>query len=137
METQEEYNQLKTKIMYKATRQLEFNPENYKGEIIDEISETIPGQASTVSEVLLKFSNGTLGDIGLPTHYDYEEEIEINDDVYNSFNPLLNPDFDLTDAEAYLRHQKAQKELESDLNKPKAKDKPILKQENQTEEEES
>ena len=57
--------------MFKATRQLEFNPENYKGEIIDEISETIPGQASTVSEVLIKFTNGTLGDIGIPTHYDF------------------------------------------------------------------
>lgn len=123
--------------MYKATRQLEFKPENYKGEIIDEISETIPGQASTVSEVLIKFTNGTLGDIGLSNYYDFEEEIEIDDDIYNSYNPLLNPDFDLTDAEAYLRNQEARKELESDINEPKAKDKPILNKENQTEEEES
>lgn len=123
--------------MFKATRQLEFNPENYKGEILDEMSETIPGQASTVAEVLFKFTNGTLGDIGLPTHYDFEDEIEIDDDVYNSYNPLLNPDFDLTDAEAYLRTQEARKELESSINEPQAKDKPILKQENQTEEEES
>ena len=122
--------------MYKATRQLEFIPENYKGEIIDEISETIPGQASTVSEVLIKFTNGTLGDIGIPTHYDFEDEIEINDDVYNSYNTLLNPDFDLTDAEAYLRHQQSQKDLETHINEPKAEDRPTLKKENQSEQEE-
>lgn len=123
--------------MYKATRQLEFIPEDYPGEIIDEISETIPNQASTVTEVLIKFTNGTLGNIGLPTYYDFEDEIEINDDVYNSFNPLLNPDFDFADAEAYLRHQNVIKELERPLNEPKARDKQNLTQENQTEEEES
>lgn len=112
--------------MYKATRQLEFIPDNYPGELIDEISETIPGQAYSINEVLIKFTNGTLGDIGLDTHYDFEEEIEIDDDVYNSYNPLLNPDFDLTDAEAYLRHQKAKQELETPQNEPKAGDKPNL-----------
>lgn len=123
--------------MYKAKRQLEFIPENYPGEVIDEISETIPGQALSVQEVLYKFTNGTLGNIGQPTYYDIEDEIEIDDAIYNSYNPLLSPDFDLSDAEAYLRNQKAKKDLETSLNEPKAKgDKENLKQENQTEEEE-
>lgn len=108
--------------MYKATRQLEFNPDNYPGEIIDELSETIPGQAYTVNEVLLKFSQGTLGNIGMPNYYDFNEEIEVNDDIFDSFDPTLNPDFDLSDAEAYMRIIERKKELESDLNEPKASD---------------
>jgi hypothetical protein len=101
--------------MYKAIRQLEFDPENFKGEVIDEKSETVPGQALSVKEVLMKFSNGTLGDIGMPTYYDYEEDIEINDDVFDSYNPLLSPDFDLTDAEEYLRLQEAKNSLKSEI----------------------
>lgn len=122
METLEEYNNLKIKIMYKAIRQLEFNPENYPGETNDGVSETIPGQASTVSEVLLKFSQGTLGNIGMPTYYDYEEEIDIDDDVYNSYDPTLSPDFDLSDAEEYLRIQKQKEAEEEPINVPKATD---------------
>jgi hypothetical protein len=101
--------------MYKAIRQLEFDPENFKGEVIDELSETVPGQALSVKEVLIKFTNGTLGDIGLPTYYDYEEEIDINDEVFDSYNPLLSPDFDLTDAEEYLRLQEAKNSLKSEI----------------------
>lgn len=125
--------------MYKAIRQLEFVPENYPGEIIDEISETIPGQAYTVNEVLIKFTNGTLGNIGNPTHYDFEDEIEIDDDIYNSYNPLLSPDFDLTDAEEYLRirNEDYAEYLKEKANKAKPGDKQNLNQENQTEEEES
>lgn len=108
--------------MYKATRQLEFNPDNYPGEIIDELSETIPGQAYTVNEVLLKFSQGTLGNIGMPNYYDFDEQIVVDDDIFDSFDPTLNPDFDLSDAEAYMRIIDRKKELESDLNKPKASD---------------
>jgi hypothetical protein len=101
--------------MYKAIRQLEFDPDNFKGEIIDEVSETVPGQALSVKEVLMKFTNGTLGDIGMPTYYDYEEDIEINDEVFDSYNPLLSPDFDLTDAEEYLRLQEAKNSLKSEI----------------------
>lgn len=122
--------------MYKATRQLEFLPENYPGEIIDEISETIPNQASTVSEVLLKFSNGTLGNIGLPNYYDFEEEIDIDDDVYDSYDPTLSPDFDLSDAEAYLRSKNTEEDLETDINEPKAKDKVNLQKDDEPKEEE-
>jgi hypothetical protein len=101
--------------MYKAIRQLEFDPDKFKGEVIDELSETVPGQALSVKEVLMKFTNGTLGDIGMPTYYDYEEDIEINDDVFDSYNPLLSPDFDLTDAEEYLRLQEAKNSLKSEI----------------------
>lgn len=105
--------------MYKAIRQLEFDPDKFKGEVIDELSETVPGQALSVREVLIKFTNGTLGDIGMPTYYDYEDDVEINDDVFDSYNPLLSPDFDLTDAEEYLRLQEAKNTLKSELNKAK------------------
>lgn len=108
--------------MYKATRQLEFIPENYPGEVIDETSETIPGQAYTVNEVLIKFSQGTLGNIGMPNYYDFDEQIVVNDDIFDSFDPTLNPDFDLSDAEAYMRIIERKKELESDLNKPNDSD---------------
>ena len=105
--------------MYKAIRQLEFDPDKFKGEVIDEKSETVPGQALSVREVLIKFTNGTLGDIGLPTYYDYEEDIEIDDEVFDSYNPILSPDFDLTDAEEYLRLQEAKNSLKSEINKAK------------------
>ena len=101
--------------MYKAIRQLEFDPDNFKGEVIDELSETVPGQALSVKEVLMKFTNGTLGDIGMPTYYDYEEDVEINDEVFDSYNPLLSPDFDLTDAEEYLRLQEAKNSIKSEI----------------------
>lgn len=101
--------------MYKAIRQLEFDPDNFKGEIIDELSETVPGQALSVKEVLMKFTNGTLDDIGMPTYYDYEDDVEINDEVFDSYNPLLSPDFDLTDAEEYLRLQEAKNTLKSEI----------------------
>lgn len=108
--------------MYKAIRQLEFNPDDFKGEVIDEKSETIPGQALSVSEVLYKFTNGTLGNIALPIHYDFDDEIEVDDDVFDSFDPTLSPDFDLSDAEAYMRIIERKKELESSKNAPKASD---------------
>lgn len=108
--------------MYKAIRQLEFDPNDFKGEVIDEISETIPGQALSVSEVLYKFTNGTLGNIALPIHYDFDDEVDVDDDVFDSFDPTLSPDFDLSDAEAYLRIIERKKELESSKNAPKASD---------------
>lgn len=108
--------------MYKAIRQLEFLPEKYPGEVIDEKSETIPGQAYSVNEVLLKFSQGTLGDIGIPTYYDIEDEIDVTDDIFNSFDPTLSPDFDLTDADEYLRLQEAKNSLKSEINKAKPGD---------------
>jgi hypothetical protein len=108
--------------MYKAVRQLEFNPDDFKGEVIDEKSETIPGQALSVSEVLYKFTNGTLGNIALPIHYDFDDETEVDDDVFDSFDPTQSPDFDLSDAEAYLRMIEEKKALKSSKNAPKASD---------------
>jgi hypothetical protein len=108
--------------MYKAIRQLEFNPDDFKGEVIDEKSETIPGQALSVSEVLYKFTNGTLGNIVLPIHYDLDGETEVDDDVFDSFDPTLSPDFDLSDAEAYLRIIEEKKALKSEINKAKPGD---------------
>lgn len=105
--------------MYKAIRQLEFEADKFKGEVIDELSETIPGQAYSVNEVLIKFTQGTLGDIGIPTYYDFEDEIDVTDDIYNSFDPTLSPDFDLTDAEEYLRLHEQKKSLKSEINKAK------------------
>lgn len=108
--------------MYKAIRQLEFDPVDFKGEVIDEKSETIPGQALSVSEVLYKFTNGTLGNIALPIHYDFDDEVEVDDDVFDSFDPTQSPDFDLSDAEAYLRMIEQKKELKSEINKAKPGD---------------
>ena len=108
--------------MYKAIRQLEFDPNDFKGEVIDEKSETIPGQALSVSEVLYKFTNGTLGNIALPIHYDFDNETEVDDDVFDSFDPTQSPDFDLSDAEAYLRIIERKKELKISKNAPKASD---------------
>lgn len=108
--------------MYKAIRQLEFNPNDFKGEVIDEKSETIPGQALSVSEVLYKFTNGTLGNIALPIHYDFDDEVEVNDDVFDSFDPTQSPDFDLSDAEAYMRIIEEKKALKSEINEAKPGD---------------
>lgn len=122
--------------MYKAIRQLDFIPEEFQGEQNIGESETVPNQALSVKEVLIKFSQGTLGSIGLPMHYDYEKPIDINDDVFDSYNPTLSPDFDLTDAEEYLRTINEQKQLKKDLNTAELESEKNFRTENETKPEE-
>jgi hypothetical protein len=78
--------------MYTAIRQLEFDPIKSVGEILDEVSETIEGQAYNVKDILVKFTQGTLPNIGLPVHWD-------GDPDFDSIDPTLSPEFDLSDTD--------------------------------------
>lgn len=78
--------------MYTAIRQLEFDPIKSVGEIIDEVSETIEGQAYNVKDILVKFTQGTLPNIGIPVHWD-------GDPDFDSIDPTLSPEFDLSDTD--------------------------------------
>lgn len=70
-----------------------YDPSINKGEINEMESETIQGQALTVTEVLIRFSRGTLPDIKFPTYYDGE------DPDFDADDPTLRPDFDLSDTD--------------------------------------
>lgn len=89
-----------------------YNPATHKGEINTQTSETIQGQALTVTEVLIRFSRGTLPDIKFPTYYDEVEDFDADD-------PTLRPDFDLSDTDNiqeyidYLQSKKDKIEADS------------------------
>lgn len=78
--------------MYTAIRQLEYDPVKSVGEILDEVSETIEGQAYNVKDILVKFTQGTLPNIGLPVHWD-------GDPDFDSIDPTISPEFDLSDTD--------------------------------------
>ena len=69
-----------------------YDPLMNKGEINELESETIQGQALSVTEVLTRFSRGTLPNIQFPTYYDEVEDFDADD-------PTLRPDFDLSDTD--------------------------------------
>lgn len=65
-------------------------------------SETIPGQSLTVSQIITKFQNGTLGNIAKPFHYDTPEGTPYSDEEFDAYDPTMSPDFDLVDAARHL-----------------------------------
>ncbi|MEM3318411.1 MAG: hypothetical protein QXT80_02565, partial [Thermoplasmatales archaeon] len=73
-----------------AIRQMEYTP--MKGEINNSPSETIEGQSLTINEILIKFTQGTLPNIGLDNYYDTDQNEEID---FDSYDPTLDPAFDL------------------------------------------
>lgn len=95
METQEEFN-MTTKVYSKVINYLEYNHKEHLGEINTTESETIPGQAYTVKEVLLRFNNGTLPNIVQPVYHD-------DTDDFDDIDPTLDPAFDIVDAENILK----------------------------------
>lgn len=70
----------------------DYDPTINIGEINEQESETIQGQSLTVTEVLTRFSRGTLPNIQFPTYYDEFEDFDADD-------PTLRPDFDLSDTD--------------------------------------
>jgi len=70
----------------------DYDPTIHKGEISELESETVQGQSLTVTEVLTRFSRGTLPNIQFPTYYDEIEDFDADD-------PTLRPDFDLSDTD--------------------------------------
>lgn len=70
-----------------------YDPSINKGEINELESETIQGQSLTVTEVLIRFSRGTLPNIQFPTYFDGE------DPDFDADDPTLRPDFDLSDTD--------------------------------------
>ena len=79
----------------KVINYLEYNHKENQGEINFTESETVPNQAFTVSEILLRFSQGTLPNIAQPVYYD-------DMDDFDNIDPIQNPAFDLVDAENIL-----------------------------------
>jgi len=88
-----------------------YDPTIHKGEINEQPSETIEGQALTVTEVLTRFSRGTLPNIQFPTYFDEVEDFDADD-------PTLRPDFDLSDTDniqEYIDYLTAKKaEIQAD-----------------------
>ena len=77
--------------MKKVRFQFNYTQDESSFEKISGISETIPNQVLPVSEILIRFSRGTLDrNIAKPVYYDGIEEF-ITD-------ATLRPDFDITDA---------------------------------------
>lgn len=69
-----------------------YDPQINKGDKNELPSETIQGQSLTVTEVLIRFSRGTLPNIQFPIYYDEIEDFDADD-------PTLRPDFDLSDTD--------------------------------------
>lgn len=97
--------------MSKFITAFNYDPSINKGEISEMESETIQGQALSVTEVLIRFSRGTLPDIQFPTYYDEVEDFDADD-------PTLRPDFDLSDTDniqEYIDYLQSKKdEIEAD-----------------------
>ena len=95
----------------------DYDPTIHKGDINELESETIQGQALTVTEVLTRFSRGTLPNIQFPTYYDEVEDFDADD-------PTLRPDFDLSDTDNiqeyidYLQTKKQEIETETPVEAP-------------------
>ena len=85
-----------TKEYPKVINYLDYNYKENEGEINLSESETVPNQAFTVTEVLLRFNNGTLPNIVQPVFYD-------DTDDFDNIDPTLNPAFDMVDAENILK----------------------------------
>lgn len=85
-----------TKEYPKVINYLEYNHTENSGELNTMESETIPNQAYTVKEVLLRFNNGTLPNIVQPVYYDDTED-------FDNIDPTLDPAFDIVDAEIILK----------------------------------
>lgn len=107
-----------TKEYPKVINNLEYNYKENKGEVNTLQSETIPNQAFTVTEVLLRFSQGTLPNIVQPVYYDDTED-------FDNIDPTLNPAFDFVDADNILReidnNKKEREELKIKQNSPEIK----------------
>ena len=97
--------------MSKFITAFNYDPSINKGEINNQKSETIQGQSLTVTEVLIRYSRGTLPNIQFPTYYDEVEDFDADD-------PTLRPDFDLSDTDniqEYIEYLQAkQKQIEAD-----------------------
>ncbi|MEM0173655.1 MAG: hypothetical protein QXI16_04015 [Sulfolobaceae archaeon] len=98
----------------KVINYLEYSREDHPGEFNTLASETIPGQALSVKEVLIKFTQGTLNNIVQPVYYDDIED-------YDSDDITLNPAFDLTDVENYKNNILNKREM-AKIEKSKQKE---------------
>ena len=97
---------------------LEYNYKENPGEINTLQSETVPNQAFTVTEVLLRFSQGTLPNIVQPVYYD-------DTDDFDNIDPTLDPAFDMVDADNILNqienNKKEREEKKLNQNSPEPK----------------
>ena len=108
-----------TKDYPKVINYLEYNHKENPGELNTAESETVPNQAFTVREVLLRFNNGTLPNIVQPVYYDDTED-------YDNIDPTQNPAFDLVDAENILneiKNNQQEREKNKSQNSPETKGK--------------
>lgn len=107
------------KVYPRVINYLEYNHLKHPGEINTLETETVPNQAFTVKEVLLRFNNGTLPNIVQPVYYD-------DTDDYDNIDPTQNPAFDMVDAENILKqinNNKKEREEKITQNSPHQKTK--------------
>lgn len=108
-----------TKNYPKVINYLEYNHKEKLGEVNTAESETVPNQAFTVTEILQRFSNGTLPNIVQPVYYD-------DTDDFDNIDPTQNPAFDIVDAENILKeinNNKIEREKNKYQNSPDKKSK--------------
>lgn len=79
--------------------------------IINTVSETIPNQSLTVTEVLQRFTNGTLPNIVQPVFHTDEDD-------FDNYDITDNPAFDLVDADNYINYIiTKQEQIKNESNK--------------------
>ena len=62
-------------------------------------SETVPGEAQTVRDLLSKFTAGMVMSVGRKVYYDQDDP---EDPDFDRIDPSLSPDYDLVDAMEFL-----------------------------------
>lgn len=108
-------------VTYDPTDKICFEP------ILDDVSETIPNQSFSIQEIITRFTGGIMPTITKRVYYDDNAD-------FDSVDPTLRPDYDLTDA--YSRLSELSDEFEQRKNKdepeptpapiPETKDEPDL-----------
>lgn len=91
----------KTKKKNKVINHVNYDYTKAKGIINTEPSKTIPGQAYSVREVIIRYRDGI--PLNLDTNYSFDEEFG------EGINPLREPDIDLVDL--YAMQEKAMKKI--------------------------
>lgn len=88
-------------ITEKLRFRTKYNYTGSQGEVNDQPSETIHGQALTVRELLLNYTRGVLPPISKTPQYS-------GTDDFDDFDPTQSPDFDLADATILIDEIKQQ-----------------------------
>lgn len=93
----EKMTKLELREQFSCRTNLEYKPNDRSFEHVSGKSETIPDQSMSVREIIKKFTQGTLPDIGKSIYY----ELDAGSEDFDEYDVTESPDFDLTDVENY------------------------------------